>query len=128
MTHITHPLAIPPGERTPEGPVNLSANGSTSGVRQPIQPCRECYGEGEISGYGTNDPGEKLKHVECLRCNGSGDEPIWKPNEDMMDEAENAFDNVHDMDVPVSAYCEAILIACRPLIIAEYEEIKNENK
>ena len=96
-------------------------------VRNP-PICRECLGTGKLSGYFTNDPGEKMRHWECTRCNGDGWEPEWKPNEDMIDEAEHAYDNIHDMDVPVSAYCEAILIACRPLIIAEYEESKkNEN-
>ena len=49
----------------------------------------------------------------------------WKPSEDMLDEAEDAYGNVHDMDTPWKSYCESILIACRPLIIAEYEESQN---
>ena len=43
----------------------------------------------------------------------------------MLDEADDAWSNVHDMDTPLKSYCVAILIACRPLIIAEYEESKN---
>ena len=121
MNHPTPSFGNHAKERTAPEPQPLDAGA----VRKPIiDYCRDCNGEGMTYGYGTNDPGEKLKSAECKRCDGRGTEPDWKPNEDMMDEAENAFDNIHDMDVPVSAYCEAILIACRPLIIAEYEESK----
>lgn len=118
---------------TPSPGMTPEATGGSPTTQVNIKPaagphfdlCRECLGEGIIYGCATNDPGEKEKSRECDRCNGDGYEPEWKPSEDMRDVAEDAFDNIHDMDVPVSAYCEAILIACRPLIIAEYEESKN---
>ena len=120
MNHPTPSFGNHAKERTaPDQPLNAGA------VRKPSTECRECDGEGMIYGFATIDPGEKENSKECPRCDGSGHEPEWKPNEDMIDEAEHAYDNIHDMDVPVSAYCEAILIACRPLIIAEYEESKN---
>ena len=92
-------------------------------VRNP-PICRECLGTGKLSGYFTNDPGEKMRHWECTRCNGDGWEPEWKPSEDMRDVGADAYYDTCDMDVQAEHYVEAILIACRPLIIAEYEESK----
>ena len=114
MNKLTQTFGNPAKERT----VSALAN-TVDAVRKPnFDLCHECLGEG--STYCTsNNPYEKGEYIECRRCKGEGWEPEWKPSEDMLDEADDAWSNVHDMDTPVKSYCAAILIACRPLIIAE---------
>ena len=77
MNKITLSLAITPERRTA-----LAVANEVNAVRKPDDAdCLKCDGAGELSGYFTNDPGEKLRHWECPRCDGTGQEPETEEEE-----------------------------------------------
>ena len=77
MNKITQSLAITPERRTA-----LAVANEVNAVRKPDNSdCLKCNGEGELSGYFTNDPGERLRHWECPRCDGTGQEPETEEEE-----------------------------------------------
>ena len=61
------------GNHAEERTVSALAN-TVDAVRNPYD-CIACDGKGVIRGFGTNDPGERRREVDCLRCGGTGNEP-----------------------------------------------------